>query len=271
MTKTADSKRKDASRKKKNYSELSDSEKHLRSLKNYEYTKIRRRKEAFVKLNEKVRKAAEKKTVNALLKLQRQSQSCNKNKQRCKAWRQRRSVLLAAASLTSLKCLRVLRSALQINKKNYNENTVKVSEVSVPGQGFGVQADSDIDPATMICEYGGQLTSDFTILQRELDNGNDKILRVKEKLMWWDGKKSKTLGPKLNHECNCTSNCEITWEGDKALICTKASQQGYIRTGDYLTFDYFGGYDEEELLSIEMDSDLIWFKDYRRNHICNKS
>ena len=127
-------------------------------------------------------------------------------------------------------------------------------------------ADSNIRPATFLFEYGGKLISDFATIKRKLADGNDKILQVRKKQLWWDGESSKTLGPKLNHACDCVCNCEITWNGNLPYVCSKASLQGEIKKGDYLTIDY--GYGKAE--NFLNDPHMLWYVEYLRTHKCNK-
>jgi hypothetical protein len=279
MGKSTETKTNCALRKRIKYSELSDHERHLKNLKDSEYIKLRRQEKATeraVKKKKAAEEKADKAAANHLLKLQSKLQSklrkIERNKEQCKKWREKSSATTINA-LLALANLRVLRSDLSsitgnIKKISYNESSVEVSEVLVPGQGKGVQADADLVPATKLCNYGGNLISDYTVLQRELDKGNGKILRVKDKNLWLDGSQSKTLGAKLNHACDCTANCEIIWKRNNALVCTKASRQGFIRKGEHLTLDYFAGCNDEELSNIEKDPDMHWFLEYRRAHIC---
>jgi hypothetical protein len=145
----------------------------------------------------------------------------------------------------------------------YNEVPL-VSKVSVAKQGYGVIADCDIPPSTILFPYGGQVIKDFSIIQRKLSKGNNKILQVRNQALWLDGETSKTLGPMLNHACDCISNCEITWERQNAYVTTKSSMQGDIKNGVELTFDY--NYDTADLIN---NQHMQWYIDYNSTHTCN--
>lgn len=150
-------------------------------------------------------------------------------------------------------------------KKICYDEDFRFCKVTIPGQGFGVIAECNIEPATVLFPYGGKLIKTCRTIQRKLTEGNDKILKVRNRELWWDGKNSRTLGPMLNHACNCISNCEITWEDTIPLVTTKASEQGRITTGDNLTFDY--NYDKTKLSN---NHHFQWYFEYLSTHICNK-
>ena len=188
------------------------------------------------------------------------------NKIKCKTWRICHTIKLASATIIRMaesanSTIAKSRPQRGIPRKDYNENVI-TTEVSVPGQGKGVSAVAEILPATFLFEYGGKKIKDTKIIQYKLANGNNKILQVRQKQLWWDGESSKTLGPKLNHACNCVSNCEIIWNGD---IPSKASDQGHIKKGEYLTLDY--GYDTKNL---RKDKDMKWYVQYLRTHKCGR-
>lgn len=182
-----------------------------------------------------------------------------KNISRCRKWR-----LGKQATPAIIKEANLRRSQRTKTSINYNE-IILVEEVFIPGLGNGVRALVDISPANFICEYGGIRFTSKAVLRRKLAEGNDKILKVTDKQIWWDGQTSATLGPKLNHACSCVSNCEITWNGDIPLICSKASLQGTIKKGDYLTLDY--GYDIDDG-KFEDDPHMDWYVQYLRCHVC---
>ena len=215
------------------------------------------------KAAKKAEKAAAKTLENATKKVikllaNRLLTSKEKNMYKCRKWR-----LNKQASAENIREAKLRRSQRIKGAKNYNEN-IHIEEVFIPGMGCGVRALVDIGPAHLICEYGGVKFTSTTLLAKKLAAGNDKILTVRDKDMWWDGQKSATLGPKLNHACSCVSNCEITWDGDIPLICSKASVQGTIKKGDYLTLDYGYGFKE----NFEDDPDLAWYVQYLRSHVC---
>ena len=54
--------------------------------------------------------------------------------------------------------------------------------------------------------------------------------------------------------------------GDVALVCSKASQQGFIKSDDDLTIDY--GYNSDD--DFENDHDMTWYIQYCYNHKCKK-
>jgi hypothetical protein len=183
----------------------------------------------------------------------------DRNMMKCRNWRSNKQASTAIINEAILR-----RSQRTKNATNYNES-IRIEEVFIPGMGNGVRALVDIGPANLICEYGGIKFTGKALLRKKLAAGNDKILTVRDKDMWWDGQNSATLGPKLNHACSCVSNCEITWDGDVPLICSKASLQGLIKKGDYLTLDYGYALEDENL---EQDPNLAWYVQYLKSHVC---
>ena len=262
MVKSEKAKANDATYHRNTYKNLDEAGKNVLRERRRNNKRQQRAIEALGKAAAKESVKATKDSLKVAMILAKFSVKATRNRNKCRSWRLNKKASKAAIALAALANVRVLRNR---KIKNYSE-LVQVSEVIVPGQGKGVQADKEIPPATFICEYGGELISDYQVMEQKLASGNDKILQVRRKQIWWDGSSSQTLGPKLNHACNCVSNCEITWHRDVPYICSKASKQGHIKNGDHLTIDY--GYGKEG--HFDNDIDLKWYVEYLRAHKCKK-
>ena len=157
---------------------------------------------------------------------------------------------------------------LKFDKPSYNED-VRAVEVDTPGMGKGVQAATDIPPASYICDYKGDILTSYKAVQKLLREGNNKLLQIGNKQLWIDGQSPlNTLGSKFNHACNCVANCEFVIENDKAYVYTKASTSGGVKTGDSLTIDY--GYGKDLTKAILKDKHLQWYVDYLSVHECKR-
>ena len=91
--------------------------------------------------------------------------------------------------------------------------------------------------------------------------GNTKIMKVENKDIWWDGTNSNTLGPFINHACNCVSNTFVFFDEKNHYIPIIMSKDnvGMIKANTELTFDY------GDLMPINEDEkkNLKWFQDYQ--------
>jgi hypothetical protein len=128
-------------------------------------------------------------------------------------------------------------------------------------KGQGVRAIRQLQPATIICEYGGRQIRNRSKALSLARDGNDKIIQVRSSKLWWDGACSTTIAPKVNHACDCVSNCQWLWDKDKPMLSTKATLDGLINEGVELTVDY-----NYSLDGIRNDPQLKWFVDYLDNH-----
>jgi len=216
----------------------------------------------------KVEEKEKKEQLKAAIALQRFHASAinrAKNSAKCKKFRENEKAKKVASILIGISKVRAIRSELRevSQSNNYNEH-VEVELVEVEGQGMGVRAITNILPATVICKYGGNKITDEDKILQLLENHNDKIIQHKTKKIWWDGTKSSTMGPKVNHACNCESNCEFVFIKNEPYLSSRASEEGNIKSGEYLTVDY--NYDFSE--NTDFENDEMWYKLYMENHVC---
>jgi hypothetical protein len=142
--------------------------------------------------------------------------------------------------------------------KYTHDNPPLIEKKFIKGKGYGIFACEDVEPSTDIAYYDGEIIVSEEESERRLDQGNDKVLRVRMKNIWIDGAKSKTLAAFVNHACNCVSNCDILFEGGKRpVLVTKASQLGSVKKGEEFTWDY--GIDPKDWPN---DTSLNWLRKY---------
>ena len=129
--------------------------------------------------------------------------------------------------------------------------------------GYGVFATSDIGPATEIAEYGGQIVTSAKVLRQLTAAGNGYLLKIPFQKKWLNGQTSTLVAPKVNHACDCSSNCEWSWNGLRAVLVSKASEAGRIKQGAELTIIYnFTG----PLLTLANDPHMKWYVNYVMQH-----
>jgi hypothetical protein len=183
--------------------------------------------------------------------------------------RKEEDVIEASIVLTQLKS----NSASSIRKSTRITSSMSIIDSSfltfkyVAGRGYGVYAAKPILPATDIAEYGGKVIKSEKKMQELLELGADKLLQIKKKAMWLDGTYSKTLGPWLNHACDCVANCCICFDGDTPIVVSKASELGRIEIESELTFDY--GINPDEWPE-DARAELEWLRQYKCP-VCNKN
>ena len=84
-----------------------------------------------------------------------------------------------------------------------------------------VYADEDLDAGRTVCPYGGRKFTSEKSVEKMEKQGFDKLLRVKDKNIWYGGSLSKTVGPSLTHACDCEANCEIQFNKNVPHVVTK--------------------------------------------------
>ena len=175
MVKSEKAKANDATYHRNKYKNLDEAGKNVLRERRRNNKRQQRAIEALGKAAAKESVKATKDSLKVAMILAKFSVKATRNRNKCRSWRLNKKASKAAIALAALANVRVLRNR---KIKNYSE-LVQVSEVIVPGQGKGVQADKEIPPATFICEYGGELISDYQVMEQKLASGNDKILQVR--------------------------------------------------------------------------------------------
>jgi hypothetical protein len=172
------------------------------------------------KRRSKKQELAEIEAVKTLMELKNEPNSGNR--MRCKRYRENKKLTTALLSMRNSRALR-----LKFDMPNYNED-VHAFEVDTQNMGKGVQAGTDMTPASLICPYEGELLKSYKNVQKRLREGHNKILNIGKNL-WIDGQHCNSLGSKFNHACNCIANCEFVVTNGKAYVFTKASALGVVK------------------------------------------
>ena len=176
----------------------------------------------------------------------------------------------ASIMLTQLKSNSVTTESSSIRKSTRITSSMSIIDSTfltfkyVAGRGYSVYAAKPILPATDIAEYGGKVVKSKKKMEELLELGADKLLQIKKKSMWLDGTYSKSLGPWLNHACDCVANCCIVFDGDNPIVVSKGSKLGHINVESELTFDY--GIDPDEWPE---DAHLDWLRQFKCP-VCSK-
>ena len=202
MAKSTFAKSNDAKRHKDKYKDLTK-EKKKELFQNIisRRKKQRKQRRAEEKSATQVVQSIESIAVETLINIKKEPDS---NSKRSKNYRENKKVVDALLTMRKSRALR-----LKIDKPSYNED-VRAVEVDTPGMGKGVQAATDIPPASYICDYKGDILTSYKAVQKLLLEGNNKLLQIGNKQLWIDGQSPlNTLGSKFNHACNCGANCVL--------------------------------------------------------------
>ena len=145
------------------------------------------------------------------------------------AWRQseqlrhgKRNTKQNADAMAAVDLLAGLKEAAEAGETetNLRRSNVKVDFRYVGGRGWCVFAGQGIKPITDVCDYGGRrLVSKHHVRELLHTLDADKILRVRDchgtlRDIWWDGSRSTTYGPRLNHACSHECSHESNIEDD---------------------------------------------------------
>ena len=151
-----------------------------------------------------------------------------------------------------------LRTSTYVEIQSFENNGSCV----VNDEQLGVYCTKDIQPYTQICYYCNDYESRIDS-KKELNKilkDNTKIMKVDNKNVWWNGNKSKTVGPYINHACICVSNTFIFFdEKNKDIAIVISKDKEVIKANTEITFDY--GY-LKSVIREENDSNMKWFLDY---------
>ena len=131
----------------------------------------------------------------------------------------------------------------QMPRVHHGEGYPRMDFRWVKGRGWCVFADQDVTPGTVLFPYGGtQLKSAKTVNKLAL-GGMDKIVKIRDKKLWYDGSTSTTYGPYVSHACDCEANAEMSFDRkshspNMPLITSLCDDRGRISKGDEILMDY---------------------------------
>jgi hypothetical protein len=151
----------------------------------------------------------------------------------------------------------------KLKKIQIDDGTIRViNGTKTYGKGIGVFCDVDISPWQEICDYVDIIKNARLTSKKKVDNltacGFNKIMRVYDSNIWWNGEYSNTVGPSMNHACNCVSNVQVIFDPSRGMMPVMTAKNNIIKAGTELTFDYGILY---ELQNVH-DQSLYYYRDY---------